>query len=144
MSDIAYLPPPGPVPVEGCVAPDHNREPPEEYDTPLVDNNAVSGVVIDQNACKVENRGPDVVGPPADARREREEELKAEPYDGDPLENPDVIGHPGSLYEDPYLDFFDPPTMKAPDVPPEEMPTRPPDWVAEGEGAGEVPPPETP
>lgn len=120
MSDIAYLPPPGPVPVEGCVAPDHNREPPEEYETPLVDNNAVSGVVIDQNATKVENRGPDAGAPPPEPIA----------FEGeDPTENPDIIGHAASRYEDPDLNFYDPETMKAPDVPPVEMPTRPPGWV---------------
>jgi arylsulfatase A-like enzyme len=99
--------------------------------TPSIDNNAVSGVVIDQNETKIENRGPDVVDPPAAARRAREEKLRAEPYEGEPTKNPDVPGHVDSVYEDPYLDFYDPPHMIKPDTLPPVIPTRPPDWVDE-------------
>lgn len=139
MTEIPYLPPPGPPPVEGCVAPDHNRDPQDVILTPAVDNNAVSGVVIDQNAAPVDKRGPYEPEPVVEEARKMQREPRKPPVEGeDPPADPNVINTPDSVYASPDLSFFDPEGMKAPDTPPEELPTFPPEWVDEGEGQGEV------
>lgn len=120
MSDIPYLPPAGPPPEVGVVAPDGNREPSDIANTPLVDNNSVTGVVIDQNAVKLADRGPAPAPAPTKGNKA---------WDGDPLEDPDVMNHPGSIYASPPMDLIDPEGMElGPGA--DDPSTHPPDWAA--------------
>lgn len=137
------FPPPGPPPNEGSVHLDPNQEPEDIYETPSLDNNAVSGVVIDQNETPPDERGPHEDEPEVEEARKRQvepQEHRLEPLEEgeEPDPDPNTINTVNSVYASPKLDFTDPEGLEEPE-PGEEIPTRPPEWVDEGEEAGVVP-----
>lgn len=105
-------------PQVGIVLPDWNQsELPEEfpfYAYPQIDNNAFSGVVIDQNVVRPEDR------PPAVAVEENEKAQEAiDSYEADAANDwigarrgADAIDLPQSVYLSPDLSFTDPPGIE--------------------------------